>query len=113
MIEHEQPYRRRQIAVRSPGIDLGDQVRQRSIAADSDLLEALPEGILEADAGLVTGDDDRALDDRRFHCLSPVAIRCWSRLLWAWSLRACVWVRSVLVRPWATRLAAAFCSACS
>src|SRR5580698_590401 len=59
----------------------------------------------------MTGDNDRALDDWRFHCLSPVSTRCRSRLRWALSLRDCVAVRSALVRPWARRFDAAFCSA--
>src|ERR1700687_5521121 len=111
MVEYEQPYGRRQIAVRAPGIDLGDEVRQRLVAADGDLLEPSPEGVFKADAGLMTGDNDRALDDWRFHCLSPVSPRCRSRLRWALSLRDCVVVRSAFVRPWTRRLAAAFCSA--
>src|SRR5262249_15311363 len=44
-----------------------------------DLLEPLPERILEADAGFVTSDDNGAFDDRRFHCSSPVSIRWRSR----------------------------------
>src|SRR4029077_7499827 len=111
VVEHEQPDGCRQIAVRASGIDLGDQVRQCLVAADGDLFQSLPEGVFKADAGLVTGDDDRALDDWRFHCLSPVSTRCRSRLRWALSLRDCVAVRSALVRPWAKRLPAAFCSA--
>src|ERR1700730_17642354 len=111
VVEHEQPDGRRQIAVRASGIDLGDEIRPRVVAADGDFLEPSPEGVFKADAGLMTGDDDRALDDWRFHCLSPVSTRCRSRLRWALSLRDCVVVRSALVRPWAKRLAAAFCSA--
>jgi hypothetical protein len=59
----------------------------------------------------MTGDNDRALDDWRFHCPSPVSTRCRSRLRWALSLRNRVSVRSALVRPWAKRFVAAFCSA--
>src|SRR3984957_20539938 len=111
MVEHEQPDGRRQIAVRTSCIDLGDEVRQRLVAADGDFLEPSPEGVFKADAGLMTGDNDRALDDWRFHCLSPVSTRCRSRLRWALSLRDRVAVRSALVRPWTTRFVAAFCSA--
>ena len=44
-------------------------------AADGDLLEPPPEGVFKADAGLMTGDNDRALDDWRLHCLSPFLTR--------------------------------------
>src|SRR5580692_1464169 len=111
VVEHEQPDRRRQIAVGASGIDLGDEVRQCLVAADGDFLEPSPEGVFKADAGLMTGDNDRALDDWRFHCPSLVSTRCRSRLRWALSLRDCVAVRSALVRPWANRFVAAFCSA--
>jgi hypothetical protein len=39
-------------------IDCGDEVRQCHVAAACDLLERLPKSIFEADAGLVTGNDD-------------------------------------------------------
>src|SRR6202158_4914670 len=97
MVEYEQPYGRRQIAVWASGVDLGDEVRQCLVAADGDFLEPSPEGVFKADAGLMTGDNDRALDDWRFHCPSPVSTRCRSRLRWALSLRDRVAVRSVLV----------------
>jgi hypothetical protein len=60
MVEHEQPDGRRQIAVWASGIDLGDDVRQCLVALDGDLLEPLPEGVFKANAGLMTGDNDRA-----------------------------------------------------
>src|SRR5262249_40222780 len=78
-IEHEQANRRRQVAVLPLGIDRGDEVRQGHVAPGGDLLEPLPERILEADAGFVTSDDNGAFDDRRFHCSSPVSIRWRSR----------------------------------
>src|SRR5580700_7095823 len=84
--QHEQPDSRRQVAVRPAGIDARDQVRQGHVPADRNILQALPESVLETDTGLVSSDDDRALDDRRLHCPSPVSTRCWSRLLRALSL---------------------------
>jgi hypothetical protein len=78
VIEHEQPYGRRQVAVLAVGVDSGDEIRQGDVPSARDILEALPERVLKADAGLVAGDDDGAFDDRRVPCPSPVSIRCWS-----------------------------------
>ena len=47
------------------GIDHGDQVVQLRVAISGDLLEAFPKGILNADARLVSGDDDGVFDDQR------------------------------------------------
>ena len=60
------------------GIDLR---RQREAPAARDLAQADPERILEADAGLVTCDDDGAFDDRRLHAGVSLSMRCWSRRL--------------------------------
>ena len=43
------------------GIDTGDQIPERHTAAGSDILQPLPERLLEADARFVFSDDDRAL----------------------------------------------------
>ena len=52
---------RRQIA-RSPlRVNLGDKFRQGHAAMDGDLLEGLPERILQTDAGPVIADHDRVL----------------------------------------------------
>ena len=64
VIEHEQPDRRRQIAVMAFGVDAGDQIGQGHIAIVGDVLQALPERILKTDAGLVVGDHDRSFDNR-------------------------------------------------
>jgi hypothetical protein len=64
VLEHEQPDRRRQIAVQAFSVDAGDQVRQGYIAIVGDIFKALPERILKTDAGLVVGDDDRSFDNR-------------------------------------------------
>src|SRR5712672_1170368 len=80
MIEHEQANGRRQIAGRAPGIDGGNHFGQGDVALRRDLLESLPKCIFEADAGLVTRDDDRALNDKRFHDspTSSTQSRAWS-----------------------------------
>src|SRR5262249_1741113 len=110
-VEHEQANRRRQVAVLPLGIDRGDEVRQGHVAPAGDLLEPLPERILEADAGLVTSDDNGALDDRRFHRSSPVSIRWRSRSRRALASRLVSSSRSALLRPCRSRLADAARSA--
>src|SRR5882762_3044691 len=69
--EHEEANGRRQIAALAVGVDRGNQLRQGRVALAGDLLEAIPERVLEADAGLVAANDDGALDHLRFHCSSP------------------------------------------
>ena len=76
VIEHEQPDRRRQIAVAAVGIDRRHKLGQSEAAIVGDFLEALPERVFETDAGLVSSDNDGALDNRRFHRRSPGSIRC-------------------------------------
>jgi hypothetical protein len=63
MVEHEQPDGRRQIAVWASRINLGDEVRQCLVEAGGDFLERPPEGVFKADAGLMTGDNYRPLED--------------------------------------------------
>jgi hypothetical protein len=48
------------------GVDCGDQVRQRHVAICGEFVEPIPKGILNADARLVSGDQDRVYDDERF-----------------------------------------------
>ena len=43
----------------------GDQVVHRHVAISGDRLEAFPKGILNADARLVSGDQDGVYDDER------------------------------------------------
>src|SRR5215468_643484 len=52
-------------------IDFGDQLRQGHVPLAHDLLQPVPECILEAHARFVASDHDRALDDRRFHKTPP------------------------------------------
>jgi len=54
----------REIAILPGGIERGDDVRYRGSASGCDILEARPEVVFEADAGLVTAYDDGSL----FHC---------------------------------------------
>jgi hypothetical protein len=67
MIKHEKTNGGRQIAVDAFRIDRGNHSRQGRIAPRRDLLECIPERIFEADAGLMTPNNDRPLDDKRFH----------------------------------------------
>jgi hypothetical protein len=48
------------------GVDCGDQVRQRHVAICGEFVEPILKGILNADARLVSGDQDRMYDDERF-----------------------------------------------
>src|ERR1700756_3394650 len=75
VVENEQANRGRQIALLAIAVDLADQLRQRHAAQAGNLLHAVPEGLLEADAGLVPGDDNRPLDDWGFHGCSSPSIR--------------------------------------
>ena len=45
------------------GIDGADEIGQRHAPVGGDVLQSLPERLLETDAGLVSGNDDGALDD--------------------------------------------------
>ena len=65
MGEHEQADSRRQIAVLALDIDVADNFRQMNIAVMPNLLEAVPEGIFETDAGPVAADHDRPFDHSR------------------------------------------------
>src|SRR5262245_4554780 len=53
VIEHEQPNTRRQVAFGATVVDHPDQCRYAHSATARNLLEALPKGFLETDAGLV------------------------------------------------------------
>jgi len=47
-------------------VDPTNQIGQTQMISPSNLLQSLPERIFEADAGLVTGDDDGPFDHCRF-----------------------------------------------
>src|SRR3982074_3688425 len=112
VIEHEQADGRGQIAVAAVVVDRGDQLGHRQVAAARDLLQRRPERIFETDAGLVTGDDDGAFGNWRFHRSSPVSTRWWARSRRVFASRALPSLRSVLLRPWSRRLVAARCASC-
>src|SRR5215510_8773486 len=76
VVQHEQANRRRQIALLTIAVDLADQLRQRHVARARNFLHAVPECLFEADAGLVTGNDNRTFDDGRLHDASPSSSRC-------------------------------------
>jgi hypothetical protein len=44
------------------------------VAVGGDFFEGSPERILKADTRFVVSNDDRALDDQRFHGTSPTGI---------------------------------------
>src|SRR5262245_2032608 len=71
VVEHEQPDRGGQIALLTVVVDLADQLRQRHVPQSGNLLHAVPEGLFEADAGLVSSHHDRTLNDGRLHDASP------------------------------------------
>ncbi len=66
VIEHECADGRRKIALAAL-INFDDQIGELQLTRYRDLLETVPERVLEADAGSVPGDDDRSFDDWRFH----------------------------------------------
>ena len=53
-------------------IDCSDQRPKGNASLDGDLLQAIPELAFKADAGLVSCNDNRALDNRRLHDLYPL-----------------------------------------
>jgi hypothetical protein len=66
MLEHEQPNGRRQIAVFALLVDVADQLRQMNAALARNIPQRVPEQILQADAGLVTPNDNGPLNHPRF-----------------------------------------------
>ena len=64
IIEYEQSNSRREVAVLAFGIDRGDQISQRHLAARSYILQSSPERVLKADTRLVAPDHDGALNNR-------------------------------------------------
>jgi len=63
VVEYEQTDRRGQIALLARLVDLTDHHRQRCLLGLRDFLQATPEGVFKAYAGLVSIDDDGAFDD--------------------------------------------------
>ena len=58
IVEHEEANRRGQIALLAIAVDLTDQFRQGQVPDSGYFLHPVPEGLFEADAGLVTGNYD-------------------------------------------------------
>ena len=63
VVEYEQADRRRQIALLARLVDLTDNHRQRCLLGLRDFLQATPEAIFKAHAGLVSINDDGTFDD--------------------------------------------------
>src|SRR4029077_816758 len=66
MAEHVNPDRRGEIAA-ALLVDLADHRGQRALMMTCNGLEAVPELVFEADAGLASGDDDGSLGNGRIH----------------------------------------------
>src|SRR4029077_11215546 len=71
------------------------------IEPGGDLLQGLPELILEANAGLLPGDHDRALEDQRFHgdASGGVAHGCDAFAMTSRRLRIEATLRPHLIQP--------------
>src|SRR3954463_8812640 len=99
MIQHEQPDGGRQIAVPTLRIDRCNEIREGHVATPGDLFQSFPESIFQTDARLVTSDDDRALDNRRFQRSRPFSIFSRSGSRRVFSERAWSRERSALLIP--------------
>src|SRR6185295_16783599 len=108
MVEHIEPDRRRQIALITQRVDIGDHFRKRHIARRSDFLQRVPKCIFEADAGLMPRDDNRTLHYRALdHDPSPDSMRRPSRSRSRFSSIAFSVRLAASVRPYGTRFSAA------
>ena len=58
VLKHEQPDRGGEVRCLSVFVDLGKQTGTGSLTRSGDLLQAGPERVLQADAGLVSADND-------------------------------------------------------
>jgi hypothetical protein len=67
MMEHKDTDGRREVGMQPPNIDVGDQTRERDLVLPPNLLQAVPKGILKADASFMTRDYDRPFDDCGIH----------------------------------------------
>ena len=73
-IQDEEAESRRKIALLTMGINAVNKSRQSHKSLASNLLEPLPELILQAYASLVATKNDRALYDWRFHTPIPRSV---------------------------------------
>ena len=67
MFQHKNTDRRRQIAALSPAVDLSDQIMKRVSSCMGNFSQIGPEGIFEADAGLVGTNGDATFRYCRLH----------------------------------------------
>jgi len=63
VVEYEQADRRGQIALLARLVDLSDHHRQRCLLRLRNFLQAAPEGVFKAHAGLVSINDDGPFDN--------------------------------------------------
>jgi hypothetical protein len=70
-LKHVEPERRRKIALLTLRIDTLNEIRQRHKPPAGNLLESIPERVLQAHASLMATKNDRALYDWRFHNTHP------------------------------------------
>src|SRR5262245_30926300 len=68
-IENEQPNGRGQVRMLPLRFDRPNELRDCHMSLNGNFLEGSPKCILQADACLVAGDDERTLADGRFHGL--------------------------------------------
>jgi hypothetical protein len=66
VLEHEQPNRRRQIAMLALGVDGTHELRQVDMAIVRDPSECVPKDVFKADTGLVTAHHQGSFDHTRF-----------------------------------------------
>ena len=66
-LEHEQADCRRQVCALAVLVNFGDQIGKGALPRRGDFLQARPERIFQADAGLVTPDHDGSLDHGGCH----------------------------------------------
>ena len=64
-LEHKNPNGRGQIGVAARGVDHSRQRVEGQSAFGGDVAQPAPEGVLQGNAGAMTGDDERAFDDAR------------------------------------------------
>ena len=77
--QDKKPDSRRQVGMSALSIDRRHQLRQPHVASNSDLPEGLPEVVFEANAGFMTRDHDRSLEDPRPLLIAwrgPASVRC-------------------------------------
>ena len=64
VVEHKEPDGGREVAVKTLLINTCHHARQGHVFAVCNLLQPAPKWTFQTDAGLMSGDDDRSLDDK-------------------------------------------------